>query len=117
MPSFKNIANKFHKDKNGNPFWESRSVAVEIVVLALYKKEVYVLIEKRSNTMMDSPGKFCMPSGYIDYNESGWEAAIREVYEETGIYLPDYDHLLVTNNNKEPFKIAFRYCFNRKPSN
>jgi len=114
MLSFNNKPNKFHRDKNGNPFWESRSAAVEVSVFAIYKKVVYVLIEKRSDTMMDSPGLYALPSGYMDYDESGWEAAMREVYEETSLDISKYNEILVTDNNKQPFEIITDPKHNRQ---
>lgn len=69
--------------------WESRSAAIVAVIAAQYDDDVYVLMEKRSSKM-DQPGKWCLPCGYLDWDESGWDAMIREVYEETSLYIPDY---------------------------
>ena len=101
MPKFNNIQNKEHKLSNGKTIWESRSVDVVAVIFTLIKDTIYVLLEKRSDTMMDEPGKWCLPCGYLDFSESGWEAVIREVYEETGIDIRDHGVLL--DNDKQPF--------------
>jgi len=52
---------------------------------------IFVLIGKRGIGCPDKIGFYNIPSGYLDFNESGTEAAIREIYEETGLYLPDID--------------------------
>ena len=86
---FKNRPNTEHRI-DGKIVWESRSAAVVAVILGKWKGDIYVLMEKRS-PIMDQPGKWCVPCGYIDWNESASDAVIREVYEETGIYLKDYE--------------------------
>jgi len=43
---------------------------------------------------MTQYGKWCMPCGYLDWNETIEQAVYREVYEESGIYLPDVEHEL-----------------------
>jgi 8-oxo-dGTP pyrophosphatase MutT (NUDIX family) len=118
-PVFKNKPNPEHKVGN-KTFWESRSVAVVGVIIAFDGNDHYVLVEKRSKTMMDEPGKWCLPCGYLDWNETGWEALIREVFEETSLYLPDHTKV-IEDNNQEPFfvntdpkenrqNIALSYC-------
>lgn len=47
--------------------------------------EVYVLIEKRGTGAADFRGKWCMPCGFLECDESGEEGISREFYEETGI--------------------------------
>ena len=114
MPEFKNRHNKFHVDKKGKFFWESRSCAVEVNLFAIYKSEIYVLIEKRSATMMDSPNLWAIPSGYLDYDESGWEAAMRELYEETGLDITQYKDSIVENNNEDAFHVITHPSHNRQ---
>jgi 8-oxo-dGTP pyrophosphatase MutT (NUDIX family) len=46
---------------------------------------MYVLSTKRSSNMIDEPYKMCVPCGYLDWDESGPEAALRELQEETKI--------------------------------
>ena len=61
-------------------------------------------MEKRS-PIMDQPGKWCVPCGYMDCDESGIEAVIREVFEETSFYIPDLKHRLKSDNKGQPFFI------------
>ena len=52
---------------------------------------VVVLIEKKGNVLLGirregvGKGKWCLPQGYIEFNEDFLTAAIREVKEETGL--------------------------------
>ncbi len=52
---------------------------------------VVVLIEKKGNILIGirregvGKGKWCLPQGYIEFNEDFLTAAIREVKEETGL--------------------------------
>lgn len=90
---------------NGKTIWESRSVAVVGVIVAKYFGDIYVLIEKRSQTMMDQPGKWCLPCGYMDWDEDGWQALLREVYEETSFWIPDHYRNLINKNQRQPFYV------------
>ena len=102
-PTFKNQPNILHKI-DGKEIWEARYVAIEAIIFAIYNDSIYVLVEKRSS-IMDEAGKWCLPCGYIDWSESGWDAAVRETFEETSLYIPKYDYFLVTDNDKKPFEV------------
>ena len=69
-------------------YWISKAVAVVGIIFANTVDGLHVLVIKRSNTMRDEPKKFGVPSGFLDWEETLHEAMIREVYEETSIYLP-----------------------------
>jgi len=94
--------------------WISRSVAVVIVVLAKCKRKIYVLGEKRSMNMMDEPGKWVVPGGYIDYNEDGWDCLRRELYEETSFFIDNYNKQLCFDNDQQPFFIKTEPDENRQ---
>jgi 8-oxo-dGTP pyrophosphatase MutT (NUDIX family) len=109
-------------EANSKEYWISRSVAVVGIVFAIKDHTVYTLVTKRSS-IMDQPHKLCVPCGYLDWYESCYEAMLREVYEETSLYLPDYkDNILDGYWNKIPFRIqddptkdarqniSFSYC-------
>ena len=118
-PTFKNRENKSYKVED-KEIWVSRSPATVAIIFGIYKGEVYVLLEKRSETMRDYPGRYCLICGYLDWDETGYEGVIRETYEEAGLYLPDFKF---KNNNKgQPFfvntsptenlqNVALHYCF------
>lgn len=68
--------------------WESRSMAVAIFVFTKDTNGKWrVLANKRGSGCPDNVGKWVCPCGYLDYNETLKEAAIRECFEETGVLL------------------------------
>ena len=84
--------------------WISRACAVVGIVFAFgVEGGTRVLVIKRSKKMRDEPNKYGAPSGYLDFNESGFDGMTREVFEETSMYLPDYNSFLKFDNNKQPF--------------
>lgn len=87
MPKFNNTPNKCITSTGGEQYWISRSCAVVVVVIAITynDNEKYVLVNQRGTGTMDFPGLWNVPCGYLDWNETSSEAAIREVYEETGV--------------------------------
>jgi len=121
-PVFKNRPNALHKLPDGRELWESRSPAVVGVVLGIVNDSIFVLAEKRSATMTDAPNKWAVPSGYMDWDEDGFESLIRELYEETSFYVPKFANKLIFDNDEQPFyvqtsptenrqNIALNYCF------
>lgn len=78
---FSNTENKCYKTEDGL-IWNSRSVAVCVILDSVDNK---TLITKRSDEMMDDPGKWCLVCGYLDRDETIHQAVIREVFEETGL--------------------------------
>ena len=103
-PVFKNVPNKCYTIE-GKEIWVSRSVAVVCCVSVYYNDKTYILAEKRSSKM-DMSGKWSLPCGYLDFSESGTDAAIREVYEETGIFLPEYFNDSYINCLEQPFYVS-----------
>lgn len=99
---FKNRHNPVHKI-DGKEVWESRSVAVNCVVLSKIENDLYVLIGKRGKGMPDAVGKWNVPGGYLDWDESGTEAAYREIWEEAGLYIPDQN--IIINNLLNPWYV------------
>jgi len=113
MIKFKNIPNKCHEIfENGKKrlIWESRSVAVNCVVILLDKrKNLFVLASKRGPKAADFQGKLNIVAGYLDWNESGTEAIYRETWEECGLNLPALSKSIlsnvINNNILNPWKI------------
>jgi 8-oxo-dGTP pyrophosphatase MutT (NUDIX family) len=112
-PKFNNVPNSRIQVKVTNQdgvstnidYWISRANAVVGVVFAFTEHGSYVLVTKRSMKMMDEKGKMCVPCGYLDWNETGYESVTREIYEETSLYLPDIHDQLIFNNGGKPFEI------------
>ena len=88
-------------DKNtGKKYWISRSIATMCVVVGKDSKtkEIKVLAERRGPGCPDNIGKLVVPCGYLDFDETLKEAAVREIYEETGLKL-SVDDLTMTGIN------------------
>jgi len=122
-PKFNNRSNdhitySFNSDSTGvkikQDYWISRAIAVDGIVFILLPTGIHILITKRSDKMRDEPNKYCVPCGYLDWDETTYETMIREVYEETSLYLPDYEKYLKFNNNKQPFLIRDDPKLNRQ---
>jgi 8-oxo-dGTP pyrophosphatase MutT (NUDIX family) len=45
---------------------------------------------------MTNQGKWCLPCGYMDWDENGFNAARRELWEECGVFIPEV-------KNKDPW--------------
>jgi 8-oxo-dGTP pyrophosphatase MutT (NUDIX family) len=82
--NFENKENKCHVTLEGEEVWDSRSVAVVGMILMRHEGEIYVVIGKRGEASPNEIGKWCMPCGYLDKNETCEEAVVREVWEESG---------------------------------
>jgi 8-oxo-dGTP pyrophosphatase MutT (NUDIX family) len=111
-PKFNNKPNAhvkyYYSDECGlkiqQDFFVCRATAVVGVVFAFTDIGMKILITRRSNTMRDEANKYGIPCGYLDFNETRHEAMIREVYEETSLYLPEYEKYLLFNNDGDPYK-------------
>ena len=57
---------------------------VSIFVLRQQHEQVEVLLMRRTTSM---PGKWCQVAGSIEAGETAWQAALRELREETGLEL------------------------------
>ena len=81
------IVNQPCFDKNGKFLgWFSRSMATAIFVFARNKDGVlHVLASERGKGAADFQGCWNCPCGYLDFNETTKQCAIRELEEETGI--------------------------------
>jgi 8-oxo-dGTP pyrophosphatase MutT (NUDIX family) len=93
--------------------WVSRSAAVVAVILAIHKDNIFVLAEKRSEKM-DEPGKWCVPCGYLDWGETGYQAVKREAYEEIRFNVDKYKEHIITNNEEQPFFVNTEPSENRQ---
>ena len=86
--------NNFEFEHNGKKLWYSRAVAVVGLIFAHdYIWDWYVLANKRGKNTPDFQGCWSLPCGYLDFNETCEEAIIREIFEETGLKIPDDNYL------------------------
>ena len=82
---FKNRPNELVETSDGRQLWISRSVAVAVCILVIHDGTTYVLVNQRGPGVPDNQGLWNMPCGYLDFDETTSEAAIREVWEECGV--------------------------------
>lgn len=54
-----------------------------VVVHAIVEHEGKILLVKRADGMLEG-GKWALPGGFMDINENAEQAALRELFEETG---------------------------------
>ncbi len=90
MPTFQNRENEKITLPDGRTIFLARSAAVVACVVCLVNDEPYVLMVERGETV-DNSGKWCMPCGYLDWDEDFSAAVTRELFEETGLCLDDLE--------------------------
>lgn len=98
--------------EDGNRYWVSRSVAVSTFLFLRDGCEIYVLANKRGKGSADYQGLWNCPCGYLDYDETGEEGAVREVKEETGYILESKDLVLdkvITEPSQNHQNVTLRY--------
>ena len=77
-------------EKDGKEYWVSRSIVVTCPIFKIVNGSIYTLIEQRGHKV-SCTGKWCVPCGYLDYGETLIDACVREVKEETNLYLNSKD--------------------------
>lgn len=82
---FTNRANECVTTTDGRQIWVSRSVAVAVSIVLVYERQPYILVNQRGTGVPDFQGYWNLPCGYLDYDETTEEAAVREVWEECGV--------------------------------
>ncbi len=94
---------------DGHIYWISRSVTVLAVLIFVHNDQLYVPLGKRGIDLPEEQGKWGLPGGYLDYDETLTEAVMREVYEETGLNLPKLmAENKFTGDLETPFRISSR---------
>lgn len=91
-----------------------RHVTVDVIVI---NDKQEILIIKRAQSLING-GKYALPGGFVDRDESIKEAAIREVIEETGYQVEPFLLLRIADNPDRPQEdrqnIAFIYIAKTK---
>ena len=102
---------------DGKEYWISRAVAVCCAVFKIKDNNIYVLTEIRGKGAADFQGKYCMPCGYLDYDETVSEACAREVFEETGMKINDKKLKIISINSDPKEKrqnVTIRFTYQAK---
>ena len=103
----------FSITKNGKEYWIARNVAVSCFVFTSIDGVWHVLANKRGDGTPDYQGYWNAPCGYLDFDETTSEAAMREVYEETGLHIqPQLRGILTFILPKWENEITFLYTSN-----
>lgn len=105
--------NNFSVNVNGKEYWVSRSIAVVTYVYANVKGVECVLANKRGPGLPNKVGLWNCVSGYLDYDETVEEAAVREVFEETGVNIKNYRLIfkeIDSSPSREKQNVLVRYC-------
>ena len=91
LPKLEKLLNQPCYDKFGRFLgWFSRSVAAAIFVYCKDKDGDWcVLASERGEEAADYRGFWNCCCGYLSFNETVKEAALRELYEETGVFIAD----------------------------
>ena len=88
MNRFHNVPNELITDTEGRQHWISPSISVDALLIVTGM----VLVIQRSKAM-SNPLLWCLPCGFMDYNETPLQACMRELYEETGVDVRELDIL------------------------
>lgn len=100
----------FSITKNGKEYWIARNVAVSCFVFTSIDGVWHVLANKRGDGTPDYQGYWNAPCGYLDFDETTSEAAIREVYEETGVKLNKVTFFGFNDSPRDNHQnVTFRY--------
>ena len=104
------IMKNFPINHEGKTYWIARNVAVACFVFAKINNTWCVLANQRGFGSADFQGMWNAPCGYLDYGETTAQAAIREVYEETGVKLSSVDFWEVQDDPTAHLQnVTFRY--------
>ena len=113
MNKFHNTPNELVTDIEGNKYWISPSISVDAVLIVADR----VLVIKRSAAMSNA-GLWCLPCGFMDWNEIPLDACIRELYEETGVDVREA--VIINADYQRPHSLnrtalQFRFVLQDKP--
>jgi ADP-ribose pyrophosphatase YjhB (NUDIX family) len=87
-------------DNTEKVYWHSRPLGVCVYFTILTEMGLFILVNKRGTVLEDEPLKWSLPGGYLDWNETIEDATKRELWEENGFHIDDYDlNYFYTNLN------------------
>lgn len=114
---FNNRENKMYVVDGGEKIYHSRSVAVVALVVLINRYGIYILLAKRGDKAADERGKWNMPCGYLDWDETSQEAVYRELWEETGFDVREYvnnTNARFLYNSDQPYLVTTKPTANRQ---
>ncbi len=99
---------------NGHEYWNEPHASVCVAVL----RDGQVLLARRA--VEPRQGKYVLPGGFVDFDETPYEAARREMREETGLHCPELDllevHTIRYRENEASLSIVFHArCWRGEP--
>ena len=108
---FNNRPNKVLYTDKGGHVWHSRSNVVIGHIHAIITDgtiditddDIFVLVGTRGSGK--HKGFYNCPTGYLDWSENIEQAMHREVYEEAGLYIPDFKANILLQTNDQPWFI------------
>lgn len=118
MPKFKNRENErvelppCEKYPEGRVIWLSRSCAVAITIIIRRGKERFCLMVKRGEGCPDERGRWVLPCGYLDWDETLGLGAARELFEETGF---DFQKFIVNDIIENTFRVVCSFSNDGQP--
>lgn len=103
--------NNFPIQHENKTYWVSRSVAVSSFVFSAINGKSYILANKRGKGTPNYQGFWNVPCGYLDFDETTKEAAVRETFEETGVTI-DTNFMRLWNYDDDPKSTLQNVTFN-----
>lgn len=90
QPKFNNRPNPKIQTQDGRMLHHARANAVvaEICLYDTQQQTWSILLMQRGLQDQEFAGSWALPSGYLDWDETLYQAMMREVYEETGLWIP-----------------------------
>lgn len=77
-------------EHKGATLWSGRYCCVVGIVILQTRESCYILANKRGPNTLNEQGKWNLPCGFLEDDETGEQGIAREVLEETGISInPD----------------------------
>lgn len=90
----------------GQEVWISRSVTVLPVIIFRIGDRAYVPLGLRGKGLPDEVGKWGLPGGYLDYDETAGDAVRRECWEELGLNISQlHQHYQYEGTLEQPYSV------------